>query len=64
MTLAKVRIRKKVRTPRLVQFNVYFSKRMLRDIELEAERLEKPIGWVIKKAWDLGRPLIRALDKE
>jgi hypothetical protein len=37
---------------------------MLRDIEVEAERLGKPIGWVIKKSWDLARPMIHELSPE
>lgn len=64
MTISKVRIRKSIRSPRLVQFNLYLSKRMLRDIEVEAERLGKPIGWVIKKSWDLARPMIHELTPE
>lgn len=64
MTISKVRLRKSIRSPRLVQFNLYLSKRMLRDIEIEAERLGKPIGWVIKKSWDLARPLIHELGRE
>lgn len=64
MTYSKTRIRKDVRAPKLICFNVYFSKRMLGDISKEAARLEKPVGWVIKKAWDLARPQIAELEPD
>jgi hypothetical protein len=37
---------------------------MLEDIENEAKRLDVSMGWVLKKAWDLGRVGVADIEPE
>ena len=39
----------------------YFPKEMVREIEDEAVRLERPISWVVIRAWVLARDKIMKL---
>jgi len=35
---------------------------MLQEIELEAERLERSVSWVVQRAWKLARAELKKLD--
>jgi uncharacterized small protein (TIGR04563 family) len=39
----------------------YFSEEMLQEIVAEARRLDRPISWVMQRAWKTARLRIRAL---
>jgi uncharacterized small protein (TIGR04563 family) len=41
--------------------SLYFSEEMLREIQQEADRIGRPVSWVVQRAWALARQEIRAM---
>jgi uncharacterized small protein (TIGR04563 family) len=35
--------------------SLYFPEEMLREIEREAQRLDRSLSWIVQQAWKLGR---------
>lgn len=45
----------------MVKQSLYFPGEMLKEIEEEAKRLERPVAWVITHAWKLARGKIKKM---
>jgi uncharacterized small protein (TIGR04563 family) len=43
--------------------SLYFPEDMLQEIQREAERLERPLSWVVQRAWTIARREIGALPR-
>jgi uncharacterized small protein (TIGR04563 family) len=39
--------------------SVYFPETMLSELEAEARRLDRSVGWLVRKAWQFAREEIR-----
>lgn len=39
--------------------SLYFPTELLQEIRAEAERLERPISWIVQTAWKIARAEIR-----
>jgi uncharacterized small protein (TIGR04563 family) len=37
------------------KLSLYFPDAMLRELEEEARRLDRPISWLVEKAWQIAR---------
>ena len=46
---------------RKVKQSVYLPEDMLRQLRVEAARLERPLSWVLNRAWRIASPEIEAL---
>ncbi len=46
---------------RKVKQSVYLPEDMLSQLRLEAERLERPLSWVLNRAWRIALPKISAI---
>ena len=44
--------------------SLYFPDAMVREIEAEAERLDRPMSWVVQRAWLLARERIHAIPSQ
>ena len=50
------------RTPRQKNIrSVYFPRPMLEELEAEARRLDRPIQWIVRRAWSLAVEELRKL---
>ena len=36
------------------KLSIYFPESMLREMEAEAQRLDRPLSWLIQRAWKIG----------
>jgi len=46
---------------RKVKQSVYLPEDMLTQLRAEAERLERPLSWVLNRAWRIASPSIAAI---
>jgi len=46
---------------RKVKQSVYLPEEMLAQLRLEANRLERPLSWVLHRAWRIASPSIEAI---
>ena len=46
---------------RKVKQSVYLPEDMLHQLRKEAERLERPLSWVLNRAWRIASPQIAAI---
>jgi len=49
-----------VNPPGKRKLSIYFPDFMLREMEAESRRLERPLSWLIHRAWKLGYPRMQA----
>lgn len=45
----------------MAQHSVHVEKTMLDELRREAERLERPLSWVLRVAWQVAREAIRRM---
>jgi uncharacterized small protein (TIGR04563 family) len=46
---------------RKVKQSVYLPEEMLSQLRAEADRLERPLSWVLNRAWRIASPKIQAI---
>lgn len=47
-----------MKTPEKRKQSLYFPVDMLDDMQKEADRLERPVSWVMQQAWKLSKDII------